>query len=233
MVSLQGAHAHASAKTLFAAGHAGCLGGFPNQAVHACRASDTAARVRDEVLGGAADMVLHVGDIAYANGDIAIWDTFMDEMEPYASAVPYMIGIGNHEVCPAPPLHLLSRSKLFYLYVCQAASLACLTRFISAMHLFDALRVGGLTRFALPLRCSTTTARAASTRRSVRGGTRTPPAATRRTTRTGATTVRAALFPLCSALHGPAPLSLSPWKKSSQKESSQRTGDFSGMSGSA
>ena len=73
-------------------------------------------------------MVLHVGDIgilsmlhlqdsiqfqmcvpssevcanvfaAYANGDIAIWDTFMAEVEPYAAAVPYMIGIGNHEVC--------------------------------------------------------------------------------------------------------------------------------------
>ena len=38
-------------------------------------------------------------DAAYANGDIAIWDTFMGEVEPYAASVPYMIGIGNHEAC--------------------------------------------------------------------------------------------------------------------------------------
>ena len=42
-------------------------------------------------------MLLHIGDISYANGDPAIWDTFMEEIEPYASVAPYMIGIGNHE----------------------------------------------------------------------------------------------------------------------------------------
>lgn len=42
-------------------------------------------------------MLLHIGDISYANGDPDIWDTFMQEIEPYASMAPYMIGIGNHE----------------------------------------------------------------------------------------------------------------------------------------
>ena len=41
-----------------------------------------------EVLERGADLVLHVGDISYANGDVAIWDTFMAEVEPYASAAP-------------------------------------------------------------------------------------------------------------------------------------------------
>ena len=59
-----------------------------------------------EVLERGADLVLHVGDIAYANGDVAIWDTFMAEVEPYAAAAPYMVAIGNHEArsLPAPPL---------------------------------------------------------------------------------------------------------------------------------
>ena len=43
------------------------------------------------------DLVLHVGDISYANGVVKIWDTFMRYIEPYASRAPYMIGIGNHE----------------------------------------------------------------------------------------------------------------------------------------
>lgn len=44
------------------------------------------------------DMVLHVGDIAYADGSQQVWDDFMDLIEPYASRVPYMISVGNHEV---------------------------------------------------------------------------------------------------------------------------------------
>ena len=42
-------------------------------------------------------MLLHIGDISYANGDPRVWDTFMDQIEPFASVAPYMIGIGNHE----------------------------------------------------------------------------------------------------------------------------------------
>jgi hypothetical protein len=44
-----------------------------------------------------ASLVLHVGDISYANGDPDIWDSFMDGIQPIASRVPYMVAIGNHE----------------------------------------------------------------------------------------------------------------------------------------
>lgn len=57
----------------------------------------TSTRVQAEVEKGALDFILHVGDISYANGDPQVWDTFMDVIEPYASVVPYMIAIGNHE----------------------------------------------------------------------------------------------------------------------------------------
>ncbi|KAK9811159.1 hypothetical protein WJX73_007407 [Symbiochloris irregularis] len=57
----------------------------------------TATQLKSEVLDHNADMLLHIGDISYANGDPKIWDTFMDQIEPYAAAAPYMIGIGNHE----------------------------------------------------------------------------------------------------------------------------------------
>ena len=63
----------------------------------ACRADKTAENVRREVHDNGVDLVLHVGDISYANGVVKIWDTFMRYIEPYASRAPYMIGIGNHE----------------------------------------------------------------------------------------------------------------------------------------
>lgn len=43
------------------------------------------------------DIVFHIGDIAYANGYISQWDQFTSQVEPIASAVPYMIASGNHE----------------------------------------------------------------------------------------------------------------------------------------
>ncbi len=61
------------------------------------RAEDTTENVKQEVFDRGADLVLHVGDISYANGEVRIWDSFMRYIEPYASAAPYMIGVGNHE----------------------------------------------------------------------------------------------------------------------------------------
>ena len=37
------------------------------------------------------ELAFHQGDIAYADGDPRVWDTFMDGIEPYASRVPYMV----------------------------------------------------------------------------------------------------------------------------------------------
>jgi len=42
-------------------------------------------------------MVLHIGDISYARGYAFLWDYFFHNIEPVASAVPYMVCIGNHE----------------------------------------------------------------------------------------------------------------------------------------
>lgn len=38
------------------------------------------------------DLVLHDGDIGYADGDMQHWDVFMRKIEPIASRVPYMVG---------------------------------------------------------------------------------------------------------------------------------------------
>ncbi|KAK1437699.1 hypothetical protein QVD17_03495 [Tagetes erecta] len=43
------------------------------------------------------DIVFHIGDICYANGYLSQWDQFTEQVEPIASAVPYMIASGNHE----------------------------------------------------------------------------------------------------------------------------------------
>ena len=56
-------------------------------------------RVTEEVQSGAADMVLHLGDYAYdlhtANGTYG--DTFLNNLQPIASRVPYLGVQGNHE----------------------------------------------------------------------------------------------------------------------------------------
>ena len=35
--------------------------------------------------------------VQYADGKHKVWDAFLDQIEPYASRVPYQIAIGNHE----------------------------------------------------------------------------------------------------------------------------------------
>ena len=47
-------------------------------------------------------LVMHIGDISYADGEQHHWDLFMRKIEPIASAVPYMTCRGNH-VRPHPP----------------------------------------------------------------------------------------------------------------------------------
>ena len=59
---------------------------------------NTVARIAALVEAGQVDMVLHIGDISYADGEQRHWDMFMRKIEPIASAVPYMVCRGNHEL---------------------------------------------------------------------------------------------------------------------------------------
>ncbi|KAJ4798043.1 Purple acid phosphatase [Rhynchospora pubera] len=43
------------------------------------------------------DSVFHIGDISYATGFLVEWEFFLKQIEPYASRVPCMAAIGNHE----------------------------------------------------------------------------------------------------------------------------------------
>jgi len=47
--------------------------------------------------GLSADVVVHIGDLAYATGYETEWDRFMSQIEDIATRVPYMTGQGNHE----------------------------------------------------------------------------------------------------------------------------------------
>lgn len=42
------------------------------------------------------DFLLHVGDLSYGRGNVAIWDTWLGYIEPISSLVPYHVSIGNH-----------------------------------------------------------------------------------------------------------------------------------------
>jgi hypothetical protein len=46
---------------------------------------------------GGYDLVLHPGDLSYADGEQSIWDQWATMVEPIAARVPWMIGFGNHE----------------------------------------------------------------------------------------------------------------------------------------
>mmetsp|Transcript_35139 Transcript_35139/g.91248 ORF Transcript_35139/g.91248 Transcript_35139/m.91248 type:complete len:550 (+) Transcript_35139:375-2024(+) len=55
------------------------------------------SRVEEDLRHNGGDMVLHVGDLSYAEGKSYVWDRFFDMIEPTAARLPYMIGVGNHE----------------------------------------------------------------------------------------------------------------------------------------
>lgn len=60
-------------------------------------AINTTMRVAAEIAEGKIDAVYHGGDISYATGYIAVWDFFLDMLEPMASSVVYLTTVGNHE----------------------------------------------------------------------------------------------------------------------------------------
>ncbi|DBB06443.1 TPA: hypothetical protein ACH3X1_012001 [Trebouxia sp. C0004] len=42
-------------------------------------------------------LLQHNGDICYAQGNLYGWDVFMDQIQPLAASLPYMLNLGNHE----------------------------------------------------------------------------------------------------------------------------------------
>ena len=55
------------------------------------------------------DLVLHVGDISYAQGYVADWDVFFDQLYPLVSKVPYMVSLYPSLIW----LRICSRSRQF------------------------------------------------------------------------------------------------------------------------
>jgi len=44
------------------------------------------------------DMILHAGDLSYADCNQQLWDTYGEMIEPLAKRVPWMVCAGNHEI---------------------------------------------------------------------------------------------------------------------------------------
>lgn len=51
----------------------------------------------DAMLANGVDLVLHAGDVSYAEGDQRAWNAWFEMVEPVAASAPWMIAIGNHE----------------------------------------------------------------------------------------------------------------------------------------
>ena len=58
---------------------------------------DTVAQLTRLVDEGRLDVVVHSGDISYADGYMPHFDDFLNKVQPIASRVPYMTTPGNHE----------------------------------------------------------------------------------------------------------------------------------------
>ena len=43
-------------------------------------------------------MILHAGDLAYADCNQTLWDHYGFLTEPLAKSIPWMVGVGNHEI---------------------------------------------------------------------------------------------------------------------------------------
>jgi len=43
-------------------------------------------------------MILHAGDLSYANCNQDLWDSYGIMIEPLSSKIPWMVGPGNHEI---------------------------------------------------------------------------------------------------------------------------------------
>jgi predicted MPP superfamily phosphohydrolase len=44
------------------------------------------------------NFLIHSGDISYANDDQKYWDIWGNMVQPFASQVPWMVAVGNHEI---------------------------------------------------------------------------------------------------------------------------------------
>lgn len=87
-----------------------------------CSAAITLLRLRREVEAShnPAELILHVGDLSYADGNPHIWNSFFEGLQPFAASVPYMVAVGNHEVMPDAEHNRLGDTILWHvlLFVC-------------------------------------------------------------------------------------------------------------------
>ena len=58
---------------------------------------NTVRQLIDLVDQGKLDVVIHSGDISYADGYMPHFDDFMNKIQPIATRIPYMTTPGNHE----------------------------------------------------------------------------------------------------------------------------------------
>ena len=65
---------------------------------YAEKSDATVANMESLVDAGLLDVVVHSGDVSYADGFMPHWDVFMNKVQPVASRVPYMVTPGNHEI---------------------------------------------------------------------------------------------------------------------------------------
>lgn len=74
----------------------GTITGCPNSA-GAGAGQNVTRLITSLSLNHTVDSVHIIGDLSYADGNTHIWDRYMNMIEPFASRIPTMVAVGNHE----------------------------------------------------------------------------------------------------------------------------------------
>lgn len=59
--------------------------------------TNNSASTLQHIAAGASNMVMHLGDISYADSDEPRWDSWAEQTQFLSSTLPYMVQVGNHE----------------------------------------------------------------------------------------------------------------------------------------
>ena len=67
----------------------------------------------DHCISNEPDMILHAGDLSYANCNQFIWDKYGRLVEPLSSSLPWMVCAGNHEIEFSPATEAYPKATAF------------------------------------------------------------------------------------------------------------------------
>eukprot|EP01117_Protostelium_nocturnum_P020394 TRINITY_DN9149_c0_g1_i1.p1 TRINITY_DN9149_c0_g1~~TRINITY_DN9149_c0_g1_i1.p1 ORF type:complete len:501 (-),score=116.23 TRINITY_DN9149_c0_g1_i1:61-1563(-) len=86
------------------------------------QAADNIRSLTNLVQSESIDVLIHSGDISYADGYQARWDQYLRMIQPIAANLPYMVCPGNHEIMPLNAMGLYGYKYRFLMPGAESGS---------------------------------------------------------------------------------------------------------------